>query len=72
VRNYLSYLDTVFLTVRVPVWSTNLSAKAAKTPKTFVSDSGLAAHLMQVEPEALLRAGNPAPGPLVETLVVRS
>nr|WP_051110182.1 ATP-binding protein [Saccharomonospora halophila] len=34
VRNYLGYLDTVFLTARLPPWSTNLNSKLVKTPKT--------------------------------------
>jgi predicted AAA+ superfamily ATPase len=69
VRNYLSYLDTVFLTMQVPAWSTSLTTKAAKASKTYLTDSGLAAHLMDVEAEALLMPGHPALGHLVETFV---
>jgi uncharacterized protein len=68
-RNYLSYLDIVFLTMAVPAWSTNLTTKAAKASKTYLTDTGLAAHLMDVEKEALEQPGHPAVGPLVETLV---
>jgi predicted AAA+ superfamily ATPase len=69
VRNYLSYLDTVFLTIQVPAWSTNLTAKAAKAAKTYLSDPGLGAHLVDANAEALRRPGHPALGSLVETFV---
>lgn len=68
-RNYLGYLNGVFLTAHVPAWSTNLTSKAAKTPKPFLTDSGLAAHVLGVDQDALRRAGNPALGGLVETYV---
>lgn len=69
VRHYLSYLDIVFLTIPVPAWSTNLTTKVAKAPKTYLSDSGLSAHLVDIEPSSLRRPGHPALGPLVETFV---
>jgi predicted AAA+ superfamily ATPase len=68
-RNYLAYLNGVFLTAHVPAWSTNLTAKAAKTPKPFLTDSGLAAHVLGVDREALRRADSAALGGLVETYV---
>lgn len=69
-RNYLTYLDTVFLTVEVLPWSVNLTSRLSKTPKTFVTDSGLAAHLLGVSGSDLLRVGHPALGGLVETFVL--
>lgn len=68
-RNYLSYLDTVFLTARVPAWSSNLTSKHVKTPKVFPTDSGLAAHLLDVDRDVLLEPGHPTTGTLVETFV---
>ncbi|WP_327586525.1 ATP-binding protein [Nonomuraea sp. NBC_00507] len=67
VRNYLAYLNGVFLTASVPTWSANLSTRAAKTAKSFLTDSGLAAFVLQVNQEALRRPGNNALGGLVET-----
>jgi predicted AAA+ superfamily ATPase len=67
VRNYLAYLCGVFLTATVPAWSTNFSAKAAKTAKIFLTDSGLAAFVLRVDQEALRRPGSSALGGLVET-----
>jgi predicted AAA+ superfamily ATPase len=57
----------VFLTATVPAWSTNFSAKAAKTAKMFLTDSGLAAFVLRVDQEALRRPGSSALGGLVET-----
>lgn len=68
-RNYLSYLDTVFLTSRLPPWSSNLTSRHTKTPKVFPTDSGLAAHLLQVDQDALTQPGHPTMGTLVETFV---
>jgi uncharacterized protein len=69
VRNYLSYLDTVFLVALVSPWSSNLSHRVTKAPKALLTDSGLAAHLLGVDEEALRRPGHPALGGLVETFV---
>ncbi len=70
VRNYLAYLELVFLTVTLPAWSTNLTSKIVKTAKAFVVDSGLAASLLRVTSDALRTPGHPALGGLVETFVL--
>ena len=70
IRNYLAYVETVFLTVTVPAWSTNLTSKIVKTPKGFVADSGLAASLLRATPGALRVPGHPALGGLLETFVL--
>ncbi|WP_240759773.1 ATP-binding protein [Phytoactinopolyspora endophytica] len=69
VRTYLSYLEMVFLTATVPAWSTNLTSRITKTAKVFMTDTGLAAHLLRVTEESLRRPGHAALGGLVETLV---
>jgi predicted AAA+ superfamily ATPase len=69
-RNYLAYLEMVFLTVTLPAWSTNLTSKIVKTPKAFVADSGLAANLLRATPDALRAPGHPALGGLLETFVL--
>jgi uncharacterized protein len=68
-RNYMSYLETVFLVGRVPAWSARLAARHVKSPKTYLTDSGLAAHLLQVDADALAAPGHPLAGVLVETFV---
>lgn len=69
VRDYLSYLDTVFLVGLIPPWSSNLTHRVSRAPKAFLTDSGLAAHLLGADPAGLSRPGHPALGPLVETFV---
>lgn len=69
-RNYLAYVEMVFLTVTVPAWSTNLTSKIVKTAKAFVADSGLAASLLRVTPGALRAPGAQALGGLLETFVL--
>lgn len=69
VRTYLTYLDTVFLTAEVPFWSTNLTSRLSKAPKVFLTDSGLASHLLGVGETDLRRVGHPAFGALTETFV---
>jgi uncharacterized protein len=69
VRNYLTYLDTVFLTTEVLPWSTNLTSRLSKTPEVFLTDTGLAAHLLGASEADLRRVGHPALGGLVETFV---
>lgn len=69
VRNYLTYLNTVFLTTEVLPWSTNLTSRLSKTPEVFLTDSGLAAHLLGASEADLHRVGHPALGGMVETFV---
>lgn len=68
-RTYFSYLETVFLASSVPAWSTNLTSRVTRTPKAFLTDVGLATHLLRVTPDTLRRPGHPALGGLMETLV---
>ena len=68
-RNYLTYLDTVYLTHQVPAWSTNLTSRLVKSPKTYLTDSGLAAHLLSVTAADLQEPGHRELGPLLETFV---
>jgi predicted AAA+ superfamily ATPase len=69
VKRYLNLLDLLFITRRIPAWSTNLTTRAVATPKLVLTDSGLAAHLTGM---SLRRARHPtAPvGSLIETFVL--
>ncbi|HEU5158484.1 MAG TPA: ATP-binding protein [Streptosporangiaceae bacterium] len=69
IRNYLSFLEMVFLIGYARPWSGNLTSRIAKTPKAYLTDSGLAANLVQATSEALRKPGHPALGGLVETFV---
>jgi predicted AAA+ superfamily ATPase len=69
-RNYLPLLENIYLVRQLPSWSRNLTARVVKHSKTYITDSGLAASLLGVDPDALVLANAPALGPLVETFVV--
>lgn len=66
---YVAHLATAFLIQLLPAWSTNLSAKVVRRPKLFVTDSGLASHLVGVTAANIERPTSPL-GPLLETFVV--
>ncbi|MFG5864140.1 ATP-binding protein [Metapseudomonas sp. CR1201] len=67
-KRYLTMLETLFLIRQVPSWSSNLGKRLQKSPKLFVTDYGLMAHL-----QGLSRSGVSAslglPGDLVEAFV---
>jgi uncharacterized protein len=69
VKRYVDLLDLLFITRRIPAWSSNLATRAVATPKLVFNDSGLAAHLIGMSAK---RARHPtAPvGPLIETFVL--
>lgn len=71
--HYLRLLELAYLAIRLPAWSTNLSARLTKRPKTYLVDSGLAAHLQGVTAERLSPIDPAAAtrfGALLETFVV--
>lgn len=68
VARYLALLEEVFLIERIPAWSRNLSARAISTPKVFMVDSGIAAHLCGMT-AATLRAKPDMLGSLLENFV---
>lgn len=67
-QRYLTLLQTLFLVRLVPAWFSNLGKRIQKTPKVFVSDYGLMAHLQGYDAE-YLQAGLGLPGDLVESFV---
>ncbi len=69
VVRYLELLEEIFLIKRLPAWSRNLSNRAIGTAKVAMVDSGIAANLLDVDADCLLRPGAPF-GPLLEGFVV--
>jgi uncharacterized protein len=69
VGSYLTHLQTVFLVHLLPAWSRNLTSKVVHRPKLLIPDSGVAAHLLGVDPTGLSDPISPATGPLVATFV---
>jgi uncharacterized protein len=73
VWSYVRLLEALFLVRRLPAWGRTLRARAAKAPKLHLVDSGLAAHLMGVNPDKLERRDPTVLtefGHLLETFVV--
>ena len=54
-HRYLDLLQAVFLTVAVPAWSSDQSARLTKTPRTYLVDTGLLCHLLNLGETALER-----------------
>ncbi|HIZ51741.1 MAG TPA: ATP-binding protein [Candidatus Pseudomonas excrementavium] len=67
-KRYLTLLETLFLIRLVPAWSSHLGKRLQKSPKLFVSDYGLMAHLQGLS-ETSLQAEHGLPGNLVEAFV---
>ena len=68
-KRYLALLETTFLTILLPPWSGNFSKRLVKTPKLYLNDTGLAAHLLGVYSEEMLGDGRFL-GPLLENFVL--
>jgi predicted AAA+ superfamily ATPase len=54
-HRYLDLLKALFLIFQVPAWSFDEAAKLAKTPKTFLVDTGLVCFLRSLDQVALAR-----------------
>lgn len=52
-KRYLSLLQTLFLFLELPAWSINVGKRYVKMPKAFLSDTGLASHLLHLTEERL-------------------
>ncbi|MDN5748675.1 MAG: ATP-binding protein [Pseudonocardia sp.] len=72
VLRYLDVLEAVFLTVRIPAWSANLSQREIRAPKIFLTDSGLAAALRRAEVDTMMlpERARGSDGPIVEGFVL--
>ncbi len=69
-EDYIGYLQMAYLVHLLPAWSRNLTRKITRHPKIHLVDTGLAAHILGKNPDALARPNDPARGPLFETFVV--
>ena len=55
IRDYMTLLERVFLLEQLPPWHNRLMSRLIKTPKLHLVDTGLAASLLRVDAQALLR-----------------
>jgi predicted AAA+ superfamily ATPase len=73
VSGYVHLLEAVFLIRTLPAWGKTLTARSAVSPKVHVLDSGVAARLLRLSAEKLLRRDASSLtelGHLVETFAV--
>jgi len=68
-RPHTDLLETLFLIRRLRPWHHNLLSRVIKTPKVYVTDSGLLAYLLGVDETGLEHDGT-VTGRLFETFVV--
>ena len=67
-KKYLSLLETSFVITMLPPYISSRTTRLIKTPKVFITDSGLAAHIVGVHS----LAGDPSRGHLYETYVAQN
>lgn len=70
---YVRVLELVYLLLRLPAWSVNLTSRVAKRPKLHMVDTGLAAFMQGVTADRIAPtdpAGASRFGALLETFVV--
>ncbi len=53
-HRYLQLLQTLFLVVLTPAWSTNLNKRLVRSPKTYLADTGLLAYLIGASQKRLI------------------
>lgn len=68
-KRYFTLLETLFLVVRLPAWDRNPGKRLVKSPKVFLPDSGLLAHLAGMTMDGLITVPG-LPGGLVESYVL--
>jgi predicted AAA+ superfamily ATPase len=68
---YLTLFEASFLITRIPPYLGNRSSRLIKSPKLYLSDSGLAAYLSGLEPSASIRS-DPLYGAMIETYAAQN
>lgn len=54
-KRYLALMEAMFLVRLLPAWFSNLGKRLTKAPKLLLSDTGLLAHLLEVDTNRLRR-----------------
>jgi predicted AAA+ superfamily ATPase len=68
-RTYLDLLEDLRIIERIPAWTTNRLSRLVKSPKYYILDPGLAAHLAGDTRTGMLKSGDRI-GRLVDTFVL--
>jgi uncharacterized protein len=68
-RRYVHLLEAAYLVLRLPAWSRIRTRRVVSSPKCYLADSALCAHLLGVDVDSLARASGDA-GPVLETFAL--
>lgn len=68
-KRYFQLLETLFMVHMVPAWSRNRSKPLVKSPKVYITDTGLLCHLLGLDVNGLER-NKIQQGKVLETFVV--
>lgn len=68
-KRYMALLETTFLIQAAPSWSKNLSKRLIKTPKLYLTDTGLMTYLLGTDAKRIKSDGATL-GKVVETFVL--
>lgn len=68
VQSYTQLLETVFLVKRIKAWRPSIGSREVQTPKIFVTDTGLLAHLLGAD-ERRAAGDDQVTGKLLENFV---
>lgn len=69
VKKYRILLESLFLTLSVPAWVSNLGKRLVKTPKVYLCDLNLLLHLLNLEPTILNSTDRIQVGKIIENFV---
>ena len=69
VKKYRILLESLFLTLSVPAWMSNLGKRLIKTPKVYLSDLNLLLYLRNYEPNYLQSIDRIQIGKIIENFV---
>lgn len=72
-RRYMTLLETVYLIEPLPAWTHRLSQRAQKTPKYYLGDTGLLAHVLGITRlwGGTSHAENASAGAMVESFALQ-
>ena len=68
-KRYMVLLETTFLVQQIPPWSGNLSTRLVKTPKIYLTDTGLMTYLLGAD-EKRMKTDGSLLGKAMETFVL--
>lgn len=71
VERYVSTLESLYLIERLPAWSRNIDQRQVKMAKAHLTDAGLTAHLLGIDPRTVdVITGGSRLGQVFETFVI--